>query len=404
MCLKKKKRLVIASGYHTNNWAHDISTFIYYSTTYTTRNFKNTYMIAPVPSMPYSPHGILKSSRPPKNTNWEEFQKKNKNIKFYFPHFLYMRGLLKNKIGDIELKTVDKIITEEKLSPDIIHAHFTYPAGYIGAKLKEMYKIPLVITAHGYDIYDLPFRNEFWKNKVKYALETADLIITVSNKNLQCIKKLGIKTPSEIIPNGFDNNLFYPKEIKECRKNLGLSPNKKIILTIGGLVPVKGHKYLIQAMRGVVDKMPNTLCIIIGIGPLKSELKRLINKLNLGNYVKLISGKPHLELPEWINACDVFVLPSLRESFGIVQIEAMACGKPVIVNEELPLSPLIRENKAGILVNIKEIEKIKDVILNSLTDVNLVNEIGKNGKSLVGKNFTWEAVAKELLNVYKRLL
>ena len=86
-------------------------------------------------------------------------------------------------IGVHQYKLINKLIKKNKLSFDIIHSHFVWPSGYVGAKIKQTHKKPLLITAHGYDIYDLPFRNSFWKKKIVFALKKADKIITVSKNN-----------------------------------------------------------------------------------------------------------------------------------------------------------------------------------------------------------------------------
>lgn len=233
-------------------------------------------------------------------------------------------------LGERYSRIVEKFIRKENIRGCLVHAHFIWPNGYVAVRLREKYGIPCVLTAHGYDIYDLPFRDEDWRTKITTVLDHADTVISVSPGNLECINKLNTLTPVSVIPNTYRNDMFHPQDKQECRKKLGLPPDCKILLSIGNLVEEKGQKYLISAMSRLAEYYPGILCIIIGSGKLKNELKRQIRSLNLGNSVLMIGGRPHAEIPQWLNACDVFVLPSLRESFGIVQIEALACGKPVV--------------------------------------------------------------------------
>ena len=192
---------------------------------------------------------------------------KPSNIKVYPTSILYAPfDSQYKKLGEKHLKAAEKAIKKNSMKFDFVHSHFTWSAGYVGAKLKEKYNVPFIVTAHGYDIYDLPFRDEEWKEKIKYVLKAADYIITVINSNLECIKKLNVKTPVKVIPNGFNSNLFYPRESNECRKILSLSPDKKIILTVGNLLEIKGHQYLIEAMQKVVKHRKDVLCIIVGGG------------------------------------------------------------------------------------------------------------------------------------------
>ncbi|NQE53326.1 D-inositol-3-phosphate glycosyltransferase [ANME-1 cluster archaeon GoMg3.2] len=158
------------------------------------------------------------------------------------------------KLGDRHFKVVEKAIKKKDIKFNLCHSQFTWSAGYVGARLKEKCNSPFIVTARGYDIYDLPFRDEEWKEKIEYVLNAADFIITVSNSNLECIKKLNVKTPAKVIQNGFRADLFFPRDLEACRKILDLPSDKKIILTVGNLEVVKGHKYLIEAMKEVVKR------------------------------------------------------------------------------------------------------------------------------------------------------
>ena len=171
---------------------------------------------------------------------------KPSNIKVYSTPILYAPfDSHYKKLGEKHFKHVEKAIKKNNINFNLIHSHFTWSAGYVGAKLKEKYNVPFVVTAHGYDIYDLPSRDEEWREKIEYVLNAADYVITVSNSNFECIKKLNVRTPVKVIPNGFSSDLFYPKDSNECRKTLSLPLDKEIILTVGNLIGIKGHKYLI---------------------------------------------------------------------------------------------------------------------------------------------------------------
>lgn len=303
------------------------------------------------------------------------------------------------RLGDKHFKSVDTIIKKKKIEFDLIHSHFTWSMGYVGARLKEKYNVPFIVTAHGYDIYDLPFRDEEWRERIEYVLNSANYVITVSNSNLECIKKLDVKTPVKVIPNGFRPDLFYPKNSEECKKILQLPSDKKAILAVGNLVEIKNHKYLIEAMNEVVKHRKDVLCIIVGSGKLKNKLEKQIKKLKLEDHVKLVGGKTHDEIPIWMNACDIFVLPSLRESFGVVQIEAMACGKPVVATYNGGSEEIITSGDYGLLVKPANPEELAEKILIALDRGWDYEKISK-----YAKQFTWENVAKNILEVYKTVL
>lgn len=303
-----------------------------------------------------------------------------------------------NNLGNNHFKAVDKQIQKYGVKFDLIHAHFTWSSGYVAAKLKEKYKVPAVVTAHGFDIYDLPFRDDEWKTKIEYVLNTADCIITVSNSNLRCIEKLDVDTPVKVISNGFNDKIFRPMNSEECRKNLNLPINKKIILTAGNLVEVKGHKYLIEAMREVINHKKNVLCIIIGSGKLKNKMENQISKCGLKDYIKLVGWEQHSKIPIWMNACDLFVLPSLRESFGVVQIEAMSCGKPVVATCNGGSEEIIISDNYGFLIPPGNSKELGKSILRSLDKTWDENKIRS-----YAEQFAWDKIINEIIDIYERI-
>ena len=325
---------------------------------------------------------------------------KPSNIKVYPIPILYGPSDSQyKKLGERHFRTVDRIIQKKNIKFDLIYSYFTWSAGYVGAGLKEKYNVPFIVTPRGYDIYDLPFKDEEWKEKIEYVLNTADYIVTISNSNLECIKKLNVKTPVKVIPNGFRQDLFYSKDLKKCRKTLNLPFDKKVILTVGSWVEIKGHKYLIEAMRKVVKHRKDVFCIIVGSGKLKGKLEEQIKKAGLENYVTLAGGRPHDEIPVWMNACDVFALPSLRESFGSVQIEAMGCGKPVVATRNGGSEEIITSDDYGFLVepaNSKELaEKILIALDKEWDDEKILN---------YAEQFRIENTVKKILEVYKSVI
>ncbi|WP_214041352.1 glycosyltransferase family 4 protein [Methanoculleus sp.] len=302
-------------------------------------------------------------------------------------------------LGERHYTWAKSLLQRSSIKFDLIHSHFTWSAGYAGARLKGKHDVPFVITAHGYDIYSLPFKDDEWRERIEYVLNTADHVITVSQSNLACIKRLDVATPVTVIPNGFRSDLFYPRGSLECRKALSLPHEKKIILTVGNLEPVKGQTYLVEAVQEIVRERKDILCVIVGAGKLSTALKRQIRSLGLEDYILLAGGKPHGEIPLWVNACDLFVLPSLSESFGVVQIEAMACGKPVVATRNGGSEEIVTSSEYGMLVEPANPEDLAEKILMALD-----REWDREAILTYAERFTWENIAKEITGVYGRIL
>ena len=238
------------------------------------------------------------------------------------------------------------------------------------------------------------------KKIVKFVFSRANRFILVSNFQKKSFAETFSNTNKiRIIPNGFDGNLFYPISKNLQREKLMLPLDKKIILSIGNLVPEKGHKYLIQAMEKIVEKRKDTLLIIIGSDHLKKNLENQTKHLNLQDYVRLVGLKPHSEISLWMNACDVFALPSLSESFGIVQIEAMACGKPVVATYNGGSEEVVVNEKLGILVEPKDVGGLATAILKALD-----TEWDKDYILNYAEQFTWDKIAEKIMEVYDEVM
>jgi glycosyltransferase involved in cell wall biosynthesis len=323
------------------------------------------------------------------------------NVEVYFAkHFTLPFNSSRKKRGNAVFKTVNKIIEKKRIEFDIIHAHFTYPSGYVGAKLKENYGKTLIITGHGRDVYDLPFKNAEWHEKIRSVLNVADHILTPSKSNYDKLVQLDISEEKvTAIYNGYDPNLFKSISMNKAKEKLNLPEDKKIILSVGNLEMIKGHKYLIEAIKEVAKREKNIICLVVGSGNQKKYLDGLINRLHLNDYIKLVGGKSHTEIPLWMNACDVFVLPSLNEGNPTVMFEALGCGKPFIGTNVGGIPEIITNEKLGIIVKPKDVDELANAILKALD-----KEWDKDYISNYAKQYSWDKIAVKIIGVYNEVL
>ena len=312
---------------------------------------------------------------------------------YYIPWNIFYKSL-----GEKHYEVAEKAIQRKQMQFDLVHAHFTWSAGFVGARLKEKYGVPFVVTAHGYDIYSLPFIDNEWRNKIEYVLNAADRIVTVSRSNQACIMKLNVSTPVTVIPNGFKSGLFYPRDSSECRKILNLPREKKIILTVGNLEPVKGQKYLVDAFKTINSERKDAICAIVGGGRLQHALKRQIHSLGLDDIILLAGGKPHEDIPLWMNACDLFVLPSLNEGNPTVMFEALGCGKPFLGTKVGGIPEIIISNDYGHLVEPADSNDLAQKILVSL------NQAWDSMKiRAYAERYDWDNASREIIRVYEQI-
>lgn len=296
------------------------------------------------------------------------------------------------KVGDLHLKAVRKVLAKNDISFDIIHCHFTYSSGYVGACLKNEYRVPLLITGHGFDVYDLPFRDTFWQTLVANTLKAADRIITVSRKNVSCIRKIGVKTPVDLLPNGYQKNIFFPLEKAFCRKKLNLPKTDQTVVSVGNLIAVKGHTYLIAAMAELVKQNKSLRCYIIGSGGLKKKLERQIAECDLSQNVFLVGTLPHSELVCWLNAADVFVLPSLKEGNPTVLFESLACGCPFVGADVGGVAEIVNDEKLGYLFqpgNVMDMANSMRIALSKEWDKSCIIDYAQT--------YSWDCITAEIV-------
>jgi len=304
------------------------------------------------------------------------------------------------KLGE---KLFDRYLLYTKRSNikfDLIHAHFLWPCGYAAVKLGKTLDVPVIVTGHGYDVYDLPFRDSAWKAKIKWVLDNADLVTTVSQSNKDIlVNKLGVPPEKvEVIPNGFNSKLFKPVDKSYARRVLNLPEDRKIILNVANLVPIKGHEYLIRAMNEVVKQRRDVLCIVVGDGPLKKKLIRLTKELNLEKFVRFVGAKPHSEIPLWMNAADIFVLPSLNEGNPTVMFEALGVGLPFVGTRVGGVPEIINSEDYGLLVEPADSYDLAEKILTALDRKWDGVKIRK-----YAEHYSWENIAKDVVKLYSEI-
>jgi len=218
---------------------------------------------------------------------------------------------------------------------DVIDAHFVYPAGVVAAMLGRRYGVPVVMTGRGEDMLrfpDMPFKGR----RIRWALSRAAHCVALSTEIAEAMHRNGASSEGiAVIPNGVDTTKFHSLPQEDCRRQLGLAADAKIILSVGDRLELKGFHLLVDAMSAVLKSHPGALLAIVG-GPGRfgrdytAAIEERIREHNLHDHVLLAGPKPHDELPLWYNAADLFALMSSREGSPNVLLEALACGTPAV--------------------------------------------------------------------------
>lgn len=292
-----------------------------------------------------------------------------------------------------------------KPKPDLIHAHFSYPDGFGMIGLAKSWNVPLVISALGTIERKVAYEGSYTSRQIIEAMNSADRILSVSEDLKLHIVNLGIKEDKVIVvPNGVDTEKFKPPEKGNARDLLDLPVDKDIVLFVGALRSIKGVDYLIEAARNFVNK--NTELYMVGRDDgLKKSLVKMAEDFKIADHIKFIGPVNHEEIPLWISASDILVLPSLSEGRPNVVLEALACEVPVVATDVGGIPEIMVNGETGYLVPSKNSHELSEKINKLLEDKSLREKMGKLGrKSIIERGLTWEAHAEKTVDIYSKLL
>ena len=286
-----------------------------------------------------------------------------------------IRGLLFKRNAKNALK---KLVEREDI--DIIHGHYLFPAGLAAVEIGNQYKIKTYVTAHGSDMFEMYKKQTFMRPTIKKVLKKADVVFAVSNAlkdEIIATGITGIANKTRIYWNSVNINKFNDDDNDHFRNTIGVV-DKPIVLFIGNIIKRKNVGSLINAK--LYAKTDYQL-VIVGDGPLLKELKDRVKKENISG-VTFTGARNDVE--NIIPSCDLLVLPSFSESFGLVLIEALSCGKPVIGSDVGGIREIITPD-VGILIDPNDTKEISRAIDELITDTDLRAKFRANARNRAKK-------------------
>lgn len=323
-----------------------------------------------------------------------------KNIKNNLPAILQLPFLCASEF-------LYSLAVFKKTKPDIIHAHWSLPQGLIGIIAKRIFKIPCVTSIHGSDVYGL--RSAFFKALNTVVIRNSDICTANSMATARIARKVCGNDNVNVLPMGVDTEYFSKiHDVASLKRKFKIEG--PVILFVGRLIDWKGTAYLINAMPETLQRFPTAKALIIGSGPQKDELVGLAETLALQEHVIFIDEVPQEELVAFYSMADIFVLPSIvnengeTEGLGVVLLEAMACGLPVIGCNVGGIPDIIRNDVTGLLARQKDPGDLAEKIIQMLSDKVLRNKVIQNGLDLIERKFSWEAISDKFIEVYNSVL
>jgi len=284
---------------------------------------------------------------------------------------------------------------------DLIHSHWFIPSGLVGAVVAFIGRKPHVITSHVLDA-NLFGKFRFSLPLLSAIVASADMITTNSRYTKQQIEALvSLPCPCRVIPMG----VIIPNQIPPVKDFHGQS-----ILFVGRLVEWKGVDTLIRSMTLVRKAIPDSMLTIVGEGPFRDSLQRLVQDAGLTYAVRFYGRATDDDLKKLYDSAAVFVLPSRRyqglvmEGLGVVLLEAMSHGVPVIGSNVGGIPDIIIDGETGFLVPEQRSDVLADRIVRMLSDDSLRERFRQNGLVRVREKFSWGKISEEFGGVYIQVL
>ena len=284
-------------------------------------------------------------------------------------------------------------LLEAGLQVDAIDAHYLYPDGVAAIRLGAEFGRPVVITARGSDVTQLP-DYAVPRRLIQDAVARAAGLITVSAGLKDALVRLGAAPGAvTVLRNGVDTTMFRPLDRAAARAALGLT--RPTLISVGGLVERKRHHLTIAAIQA----LPGCELIIVGEGPERERLAALAARPELAGRVRLLGPQPHELLPHYYSAADVSVLASSREGWANVLLESMACGTPVVASD-IPGNPeVVQERAAGLIVPENTPDGIAAAVRSLLTD-----PPSRAATRAYAERFGWDETSQGQLALFRRVI
>ncbi len=286
----------------------------------------------------------------------------------------------------------------EGLEFDLIDAHYYYPDGVAAAWLARYFDKPLTITARGSDLNLFPnFARP--RRLIQDAARQADASIGVCADLMDRLQALGEpRDKLNVFRNGVDLQRFRPLDQSQMRRELGLE-GAPLMLSVGHLVPVKGHELCVEALARLLPTYPQARLVIIGEGVERPRIEATIERLGLQGKVRMTGALPNGELLRWYSAADMLVLASSREGWANVLLEAMACGAPAVATPVGGSPEVVQNETAGRLIPSRDADGIAAAVA-ALWQ----SHPGREAVRRYAEDFSWDATSEQQYQLFKRLV
>lgn len=332
----------------------------------------------------------------------EEARKKGLRV-IIIPH-------LKNEINPsndfLALREIISLLKSEDFA--IVHTHNS-KAGILGRLAARWCRVPVIVHTMHSCVFRYPnlnfFQRSFFYIIEKWTAGFTDKIIAISPTLETIFIESGIAPPEKIatIYSGIGLESFrVATDLVQKKRSLGIAEGELVVGTVSRLAEGKGHKYIIQAIPLIVAQVPHVKFVFVGDGPARFELEDLADQLRVRD--KIIFTGERNDVPELLQAFDIFCLVSLYEGMGRVILEAQAAGKPVVATKIGGIPDIVLENKTAFLIKPKDSTGLADNLIRLLKDEKLRTEMSQAARGFIDYHFSLQKMVEDIMRVYNELL
>ena len=363
-------------------------------------------VISPV-AVPVIPTSGLSTWQDLKNVRHEDVVE---GIKVIYPRYLHLpRRIFREYSFCVCYYSIKRAVQRviKTFQPDILHAHWATPDGFMGILLRKKFTLPLVVSLRGSDINRYPFRSKLIFGLTTRVISEADRVIAVSHALKSAAEKFASpRDQIAVIYNGCDTGKFAFDESARSflRRRKGISTESVVFIFIGHILKNKGIFELVEAFSLVMKKQLDSYLIFVGHGRDAKVLAQKVSKAAMGSRIYFIGTRPYEEIPGWLSMADVLVLPSYNEGLPNVVVEAMACQRPVIATKIGGIPEAVVDGKSGILVEAKDPIALAEAMERLARDKDLRYQMGNVGRQIVMRKFLWDKNIEDLISLYKNII
>ncbi|CAG7648811.1 N-acetyl-alpha-D-glucosaminyl L-malate synthase BshA [Paenibacillus allorhizosphaerae] len=324
----------------------------------------------------------------------------DKNISY---HEVEVNDYYVFKYPPYDLSLASKLAQVAKLEElDLLHVHYAIPHAVCALLAKQMVgpQLKVVTTLHGTDITVLA-QDESLSDLISYAIDESDAVTAVSQDLIEETRRLlGITKPIDLAYNFVDKRVYYPREVSELRKEFA-HPDEKILIHISNFRPVKRVTDVVEIFDQVRKEVPSRL-LFVGEGPELSKVLCKVKELGILDRVTFC-GKQD-DVAQLLSLGDLMLLPSEKESFGLVALEAMACGVPTIASDAGGIPELITHGETGFLAGIGDVDQMAAYAKQLLSDEAMYARMKQACLHRARFTFCNDLITRQYEEIYYRVL